>query len=213
MPSFIPATGITPHLEGECVNRIGVVRLLHLQTFRPISSTGYGSVQNAQQAASRLAAARASVARDKAALDTAVRQTSVLKAELAQAQAARAHDEAVESQAELNLSYATIVSPVDGVVGARTLRVGQYVQAVGIATTSAGYEAIIRHMPEDAQRFADGADKLFNWVWGKRRLAPTARFPLFPLRLRWADVGFPRRRDAAEFASRHPQGTSPLIAE
>ena len=25
MPSFIPATGITLHLEGECVNRIGVI--------------------------------------------------------------------------------------------------------------------------------------------------------------------------------------------
>jgi len=25
MPSFIPATGITLHLEGECVNRIGVL--------------------------------------------------------------------------------------------------------------------------------------------------------------------------------------------
>ena len=32
-------------------------------------------------------------------------------------------------QAELNLSYTTIVAPVDGVVGNRTLRVGQYVQA------------------------------------------------------------------------------------
>jgi hypothetical protein len=28
-----------------------------------------------------------------------------------------------------NLSYTTIVSPIDGVVGNRTLRVGQYVQA------------------------------------------------------------------------------------
>src|SRR5208337_3595050 len=28
MPSFIPATGITLHLEGECVNRIGVVRTM-----------------------------------------------------------------------------------------------------------------------------------------------------------------------------------------
>ena len=94
-----------------------------------LASTGYGSVQNAQQAASRLVAGRASVARDKAALDTAVRQVNVLKAELAGAQATRAHDAAVESQARLNLSYATIVAPVDGVVGARTLRVGQYVQA------------------------------------------------------------------------------------
>jgi len=36
---------------------------------------------------------------------------------------------AVESQAELNLSYTTIVAPIDGTVGARSLRVGQYVQA------------------------------------------------------------------------------------
>ena len=86
-------------------------------------------MQNAQQAASRSAAAKASVARDKAALETATRQIGVFKAELAQAQAAQAHDEAVERQAELNLSYTNIASPVDGVVGARTLRVGQYVQA------------------------------------------------------------------------------------
>ena len=111
--------------------------------YATLASTGYGSVQNAQQAASRLAAARASVARDKAALDTAIRQTSVFKSELAEAQATRARDEAVESQAELNLSYATIVSPVDGVVGARTLRVGQYVQAgtqlMAVVPISAAY--------------------------------------------------------------------------
>ena len=63
--------------------------------------------------------------------------------ELAEAQATRARDEAVESQAELNLSYATIVSPVDGVVGARTLRVGQYVQAgtqlMAVVPISAAY--------------------------------------------------------------------------
>jgi len=35
----------------------------------------------------------------------------------------------VQDQAVLNLSYATIVAPVDGVVGNRTLRPGQYVQA------------------------------------------------------------------------------------
>ena len=37
--------------------------------------------------------------------------------------------EAVEDQAELNLSYTAIVAPIDGVIGNRTLRVGQYVQA------------------------------------------------------------------------------------
>jgi membrane fusion protein (multidrug efflux system) len=97
--------------------------------YASLATSGYGSVQNAQQAASRSAAANAAIARDKAALETAIRQVDVLKAELAQAQATLAHDEALQSQAELNLTYTTIASPVDGVVGVRTLRVGQYVQA------------------------------------------------------------------------------------
>jgi membrane fusion protein (multidrug efflux system) len=94
-----------------------------------LASTGYGSVQNAQQAASRISAARATIVRDKAALETSTRQLDILRAELAQAEATLAHDNAVQKQAELNLSYTTITAPVDGVVGNRTLRVGQYVQA------------------------------------------------------------------------------------
>ena len=35
----------------------------------------------------------------------------------------------MEQQAALNLSYTRITAPVDGTVGARSLRVGQYVQA------------------------------------------------------------------------------------
>lgn len=52
-------------------------------------------------------------------------------------------DLAVQRQAELNLSYASIVAPIDGVVGNRTLRVGQYVQAgtqlMTVVPTSAAY--------------------------------------------------------------------------
>jgi membrane fusion protein (multidrug efflux system) len=111
--------------------------------YASLAASGYGSVQNAESAASRSAASRAAVRRDGAALETANRQIGVLKAELAQAQAALAHDEAAERQAELNLSYTTIVSPVDGVVGARTLRVGQYVQAgaqlMAVVPVSAAY--------------------------------------------------------------------------
>ena len=94
-----------------------------------LATTGYGTVQNAQQASSRAAAARATLARDKSALDAATGQVDVLKAELAQAQATLAHDRAVQRQAELNLSYTTIMAPIDGVVGNRTVRIGQYVQA------------------------------------------------------------------------------------
>jgi membrane fusion protein (multidrug efflux system) len=111
--------------------------------YTSLATTGAASVQNAQQAASRIGAARAAVAHDTASLETATRQVDVLKAELAQAQATLAHDEAVQGQAELNLSYTTIESPVDGVVGNRTLRVGQYVQAgtqlMAVVPTEAAY--------------------------------------------------------------------------
>src|SRR5262249_43687121 len=113
------------------------------ERYARLASTGYRSVQNAQQAASRLAASRASLARDTASLESAKRQLDVLKAELAQATATLAHDEALLRQAELNLSYTSIVSPADGVVGNRTLRVGQYVQAgtalMAVVPTAAVY--------------------------------------------------------------------------
>lgn len=67
--------------------------------------------------------------RDRATLESSAHQLDVLGAELKQAEAARAHAEALKSQAQLNLSCTNIVSPVDGVVGARTLRVGEFVQA------------------------------------------------------------------------------------
>ena len=111
--------------------------------YAELATKGYGSVQNAQQAASRIAAARATVARDNAALASATQQLDVLKAELAQAQAALGRAGAVQDQAELNLSYTTIVAPVDGVIGNRTLRVGQYVQAgtqlMAVVPTEAAY--------------------------------------------------------------------------
>ena len=94
-----------------------------------LATSGYGSVQNAQQAVSRIGAARAGVQRDNAALASAVKQVALQKADLAQAKAVLARDEALRHQAELNLSYAAIAAPVDGIVGNRTLRVGQYVQA------------------------------------------------------------------------------------
>ena len=60
---------------------------------------------------------------------SALKQVDLLKAEIVQANAALARAEAMQRQAELNLGYTTITAPIDGVVGNRTLRVGQYVQA------------------------------------------------------------------------------------
>jgi membrane fusion protein, multidrug efflux system len=97
--------------------------------YTDLAATGYGSVQNAQQAQSRNASADAAIIRDTANLASAEKQVELLKAEIVQATAAAARAEAIQRQAELNLSYTTIIAPIDGVVGNRTLRVGQYVQA------------------------------------------------------------------------------------
>jgi membrane fusion protein (multidrug efflux system) len=97
--------------------------------YTDLAASGSGSVQNAQQAQSRSASAQATLIRDGANLTSAVKQVDLLRAEIVQANAALARAEAVQHQAELNLGYTTIMAPIDGVVGNRTLRVGQFVQA------------------------------------------------------------------------------------
>jgi membrane fusion protein (multidrug efflux system) len=97
--------------------------------YTDLAATGYGSLQNAQAAQSKNAGAEAAIARDQANLVSALKQVDLLKAEIAQAEAAAARASALQAQAELNLGYTTISAPIDGVVGNRTLRVGQFVQA------------------------------------------------------------------------------------
>jgi len=111
--------------------------------YAQLAKSGYGSLQNAQLATSRIGIARAAVNRDRAALASAVQQLDVIKAELAQAQAALDGARAAQDQAALNLSYTMLVAPVGGVVGNRSLRVGQYVQAgtqlMAVVPTDAAY--------------------------------------------------------------------------
>jgi membrane fusion protein (multidrug efflux system) len=97
--------------------------------YSDLAATGFGSVQNAQNAQARDGTALATLERDKANLTSAQKQIELLNAELARAVAAAARAKAQQRQAELNLSYTTITAPISGVVGNRTLRVGQFVQA------------------------------------------------------------------------------------
>jgi membrane fusion protein (multidrug efflux system) len=97
--------------------------------YTELAATGYGSQQNAQAAQAKNAAADAAILRDAANLASALKQVDLLKAEIAQAEAAAARASALQAQAELNLGYTIIIAPIDGVVGNRTLRVGQLVQA------------------------------------------------------------------------------------
>ena len=97
--------------------------------YRNLMKTGYGTVQRAQQAEATLAEKSAQLRSDRAALVAAQRKIDVLTTERGKAEAERDRSAAALRQAELNLSYTTITAPVDGSVGARSLRIGQYVQA------------------------------------------------------------------------------------
>src|SRR3984957_4722630 len=94
-----------------------------------LAKIGGASVELAQQAASKRDTAQATLTRDTAAVAAAEQQVGVLQAELAKAEATLQHNEAVQEQAQLNLGYTNIIAPIDGVVGARSLRLGEYVQA------------------------------------------------------------------------------------
>ncbi len=100
-----------------------------LRRYAELAHTGAGTVQSAQQYQADIQEKQATLAHDQAGVGVALKQTDVLRAQLAKAEATLAQRQAVEHQAELNLSYATITAPTDGTGGVRTLRVGQYVQA------------------------------------------------------------------------------------
>ena len=94
-----------------------------------LMKSGSGTVQRAQQTDATLRAQTAQLQQDKSGLLAANKKVEVLATERAKAIAQLDHARAVEQQAALNLSYTKITAPVEGTVGARTLRVGQFVQA------------------------------------------------------------------------------------
>ena len=100
--------------------------------FGNLATTGAGSVQEHQQANSTLAQGQASVDSAEASLEAARRELEVLKAQRSAAEATIKADEAQLEQAKLNLSYTQIHAPIDGMVGERSVQVGNY---VGPATT------------------------------------------------------------------------------
>jgi len=94
-----------------------------------LMKTGSGTVQRAQQTEAALRASSAQLQHAWSGLLAAERKVDVLATQRAQAVAQRDRARAMEQQAALNLSYTAVTAPVDGTVGARSLRVGQFVQA------------------------------------------------------------------------------------
>ncbi|SDI39355.1 MULTISPECIES: HlyD family secretion protein [Bradyrhizobium] len=94
-----------------------------------LMKTGSGTIQRAQQTDAALREKSAQLQHEKSGLIAAQRKVDVLTTERAKAVAQLDRARAVEQQAALNVSYTRISAPVDGTVGARSLRVGQFVQA------------------------------------------------------------------------------------
>src|SRR5215475_13241295 len=97
--------------------------------YQNLRSSGWGTVQRAQQADATLRSETAQLQHNRAVLVAAQQQVEVLRTQRAQAETQVKRDQAVLDQAKLNLGYTTITAPIDGTIGSRMLRVGQYVQA------------------------------------------------------------------------------------
>jgi len=92
-----------------------------------LAVTGAGTMQEHQQADTALQQEQASLVSSQASLDAAGRQLDVLTAQRSAAEATIRLDQAQLDQATLNLSYTQILAPLDGVVGERSVQVGNYV--------------------------------------------------------------------------------------
>ena len=92
-----------------------------------LATTGAGTMREHQQADSVLQQGQASLDSAEASLDAARRQLDMLKAQRSAAEAVVKADEAQLEQAKLNLSYTQIRAPIDGMVGERSVQVGNYV--------------------------------------------------------------------------------------
>ena len=92
-----------------------------------LAATGAGTTQERQEADTTLRQDEASVQSAQAALDASQRQMDVLKAQRSATDGTVAADQAQLVQAQLTLSYTRILAPMDGMVGQKTVQVGNYV--------------------------------------------------------------------------------------
>ncbi len=96
--------------------------------YASLSAKGASTVQNTEQANTDLLTAQAGLAADQAGLQAAQRQVNVLKAGLEGAKAAAIRAQAQLAQAQLNLAHTAIRAPFAGIVGNKTVAVGDYLQ-------------------------------------------------------------------------------------
>ena len=96
--------------------------------YAALSARGASPVQTTDQAQTDVQTARATLASDQAGLQAAQRQVDVLKAALQGANAAAAQAQAQLAQAQLDLQHTAIRAPFGGIVGNKSVAVGDYLQ-------------------------------------------------------------------------------------
>jgi membrane fusion protein (multidrug efflux system) len=96
---------------------------------RALLATTYGTPQRVEQAVADAKRFEATLARNRTELDGQRRQMAVLDTEESQLRAEAKAKRAQLDLAKINLGYTKIVAPVDGMVGERGVRDGQYVRA------------------------------------------------------------------------------------
>ena len=97
-----------------------------LDRYRTLSAERFASLQRFEQADADYKKAAAAEHKTQAALRAARQQLDVIDTERRQIEAALAQAKAERDLAVLNLGYTEIRSPIDGVIGNRSARVGAY---------------------------------------------------------------------------------------
>jgi membrane fusion protein (multidrug efflux system) len=98
-----------------------------LNRYNHLAGVGAGTVQNAQQARTRIDQATARLANVTAMLAAERKQVEILTAQRDAAEGGLKRAQAALEMASYELSYTRIVAPQDGMVGERAVRVGAYV--------------------------------------------------------------------------------------
>jgi membrane fusion protein, multidrug efflux system len=93
-----------------------------------MTAIGFVSAQQSEQSDADFKIKSADLGREEAGLANAKEQSAVLAADTAVAQSQLEQAKTALQRAELELSYTRIIAPADGVIAARTVRTGQFVQ-------------------------------------------------------------------------------------
>lgn len=98
-----------------------------LNRYNHLAGVGAGTVQNAQQARTRIDQASARLDTATAKLAAERKQVEILTALRNAAEGTLKHAQAALEIASFNLSYTRITAPQDGMIGERAVRVGAYI--------------------------------------------------------------------------------------